>query len=97
MCVYLKANELSSIIKATYIAKSKLYSFSYCLAYYKLNSIKKDCVYNKAYSKLAQSIKSCYSLKDVKKAISCLIKLVFNCIVCNNISNNQYFRFKGYK
>jgi hypothetical protein len=53
VCVYLKANKLGSVIRAACIAKSRLYSSSNCLAYCKLDSIGKDCVHNRAYSKLA--------------------------------------------
>jgi hypothetical protein len=53
VCVHLEADELGSVIRAACIAKSRLYSFSYHLAYCELDSIRKDCVYNRAYSKLA--------------------------------------------
>jgi len=53
VCVYLKANKLGSVIRAVCITKFKLYGFSYCLAYCELDNIKKDCVCNRAYSKLA--------------------------------------------
>jgi len=53
VCVYLKANEPGSVIRAVCIAKFRLYGSGYCLACCELDSIKKDCVRNKAYSKLA--------------------------------------------
>ena len=53
MCVHLEADEPGSVIRAACIAKFRLYGSSHRLARYKLDSIKKDCVRNRAHNKLA--------------------------------------------
>ena len=97
MSVCLEADELCSVIRAACIAKSRLYCFSYRLVCCKLNSIGKDCVCNRAYSKLAQSVKGRYSPGDVRKAVGYLVRLAFDCTVCNHTGNNRYLRFEGCK
>ena len=97
MCVHLKADEPGSVVRAACIAKSGLYGSGYCLACCKLDGIRKDCVCNRAYSKLAQSTKGRYSPGDVRETVGYPVRLAFNRTVCNDTGNDWYFRLEGRK